>query len=575
VQGLNRFEIHRKIKAMAAYQYVYVMKGLNKTYPGGRQVLKDIWLSFLPGAKIGVLGLNGAGKSTLLRIMAGEDKEFNGEAWAADGVKVGYLPQEPRLDPSKDVLGNVMEGVGPTKALLDRFEEISAKFAEPLSDDEMNALLAEQAELQEKIDAVGAWDLQRNVEIAMDALRCPPGDADVSKLSGGERRRVALCRLLLEKPDMLLLDEPTNHLDAESVAWLERFLQEYPGTVVAVTHDRYFLDNVAGWILELDRGAGIPWEGNYTSWLEQKEKRLEQEGKAEDARRRTLKNEMEWIKASPRARQAKSKARIKAYEELLSQESEARQETKQIIIPAGPRLGDLVIEANGISKGFGDRLLIDDLSFKVPPGAIVGIIGPNGAGKTTLFRMITGQDQPDAGTLRIGDTVKLGYVDQSRDTLAPDKTVWEEISGGDDVITLGKRDVQSRAYVGAFNFRGADQQKKVGQLSGGERNRVHLAKMLKSGANVLLLDEPTNDLDVDTLRALEEALLDFGGCVLVISHDRWFLDRIATHILSFEGDSHVEWFEGNFQEYEEDKKKRLGAEAAEPHRIKYKPISRN
>jgi sulfate-transporting ATPase len=575
VQGLTRFEIHRKIKAMAAYQYVYVMKGLNKTYPGGRQVLKDIWLSFLPGAKIGVLGLNGAGKSTLLRIMAGEDKEFNGEAWAADGVKVGYLPQEPRLDPSKDVLGNVMEGVGPTKALLDRFEEISAKFAEPLSDDEMNALLAEQAELQEKIDAVGAWDLQRNVEIAMDALRCPPGDADVSKLSGGERRRVALCRLLLEKPDMLLLDEPTNHLDAESVAWLERFLQEYPGTVVAVTHDRYFLDNVAGWILELDRGAGIPWEGNYTSWLEQKEKRLEQEGKAEDARRRTLKNEMEWIKASPRARQAKSKARIKAYEELLSQESEARQETKQIIIPAGPRLGDLVIEANGISKGFGDRLLIDDLSFKVPPGAIVGIIGPNGAGKTTLFRMITGQDQPDAGTLRIGDTVKLGYVDQSRDTLAPDKTVWEEISGGDDVITLGKRDVQSRAYVGAFNFRGADQQKKVGQLSGGERNRVHLAKMLKSGANVLLLDEPTNDLDVDTLRALEEALLDFGGCVLVISHDRWFLDRIATHILSFEGDSHVEWFEGNFQEYEEDKKKRLGAEAAEPHRIKYKPISRN
>jgi sulfate-transporting ATPase len=575
VQGLTRFEIHRKIKAMAAYQYVYVMKGLNKTYPGGRQVLKDIWLSFLPGAKIGVLGLNGAGKSTLLRIMAGEDKEFNGEAWAADGVKVGYLPQEPRLDPSKDVLGNVMEGVGPTKALLDRFEEISANLAEPLSDDEMNALLAEQAELQEKIDAVGAWDLQRNVEIAMDALRCPPGDADVSKLSGGERRRVALCRLLLEKPDMLLLDEPTNHLDAESVAWLERFLQEYPGTVVAVTHDRYFLDNVAGWILELDRGAGIPWEGNYTSWLEQKEKRLEQEGKAEDARRRTLKNEMEWIKASPRARQAKSKARIKAYEELLSQESEARQETKQIIIPAGPRLGDLVIEANGISKGFGDRLLIDDLSFKVPPGAIVGIIGPNGAGKTTLFRMITGQDQPDAGTLRIGDTVKLGYVDQSRDTLAPDKTVWEEISGGDDVITLGKRDVQSRAYVGAFNFRGADQQKKVGQLSGGERNRVHLAKMLKSGANVLLLDEPTNDLDVDTLRALEEALLDFGGCVLVISHDRWFLDRIATHILSFEGDSHVEWFEGNFQEYEEDKKKRLGAEAAEPHRIKYKPISRN
>jgi ATP-binding cassette ChvD family protein len=443
-----------------------------------------------------------------------------------------------------------------------------------LEDDEMNALLAEQAELQEKIDAVGAWDLQRNVEIAMDALRCPPGDAAVSKLSGGERRRVALCRLLLEKPDMLLLDEPTNHLDAESVAWLERFLQEYPGTVVAVTHDRYFLDNVAGWILELDRGAGIPWEGNYSSWLEQKEKRLEQEGKAEDARRRTLKNEMEWIKASPRARQAKSKARIKAYEELLSQEAEARQETKQIVIPAGPRLGDLVIEANSVAKGFGDRLLIDDLSFKVPAGAIVGIIGPNGAGKTTLFRMITGQDKPDSGALRLGDTVKLGYVDQSRDSLAPNKTVWEEISGGDDVITLGKRDVPSRAYVGAFNFKGADQQKKVGQLSGGERNRVHLAKMLKSGANVLLLDEPTNDLDVDTLRALEEAMLDFAGCVLVISHDRWFLDRIATHILSFEGDSHVEWFEGNFQDYEEDKKKRLGADAVEPHRIKYKPISR-
>jgi ATP-binding cassette ChvD family protein len=559
---------------MAAYQYVYVMKGLNKTYPGGRQVLKNIWLSFLPGAKIGVLGLNGAGKSTLLRIMAGEDKEFNGEAWAAEGVKVGLLSQEPVLDPAKDVLGNVMDGVGPTKALLDRFEAISAKFAEPLEDDEMNALLAEQAELQEKIDAVGAWDLQRNVEIAMDALRCPPGDADVSKLSGGERRRVALCRLLLEKPDMLLLDEPTNHLDAESVAWLERFLQEYPGTVVAVTHDRYFLDNVAGWILELDRGAGIPWEGNYSSWLEQKEKRLEQEGKAEDARRRTLKNEMEWIKASPRARQAKSKARIKAYEELLSQEAEARQETKQIVIPAGPRLGDLVIEANGVAKGFGDRLLIDDLSFKVPAGAIVGIIGPNGAGKTTLFRMITGQDKPDSGTLRLGDTVKLGYVDQSRDSLAPNKTVWEEISGGDDVITLGKRDVPSRAYVGAFNFKGGDQQKKVGQLSGGERNRVHLAKMLKSGANVLLLDEPTNDLDVDTLRALEEAMLDFAGCVLVISHDRWFLDRIATHILSFEGDSHVEWFEGNFQDYEEDKRKRLGADATEPHRIKYKPISR-
>ncbi len=560
---------------MAAYQYIYVMKGLSKTYPGGKQVLKNIWLSFLPGAKIGVLGLNGAGKSTLLKIMAGLDKEFNGEAWAADGVKIGFLSQEPQLDPKLDVLGNVMLGVGPTKALLDRFEEISAKFAEPLEDEEMNNLIAEQGELQEKIDAAGAWDLQRNVEIAMDALRCPPGDAEVSKLSGGERRRVALCRLLLEKPDMLLLDEPTNHLDAESVAWLEIFLRDYPGTVVAVTHDRYFLDNVAGWILELDRGEGIPWEGNYSSWLEQKEKRLEQEGKTEDARRRTLKNEMEWIKASPKARQAKSKARIKAYEELLSQESEGRQEIRQIVIPPGPRLGDLVIEANGITKGFGDRLLIEDLSFKIPPGAIVGIIGPNGAGKTTLFRMITEQDKPDGGSMRVGDTVKLGYVDQSRDALGDNKTVWEEISGGADVVTLGKREVPSRAYVGGFNFKGGDQQKKVGQLSGGERNRVHLAKMLKSGANVLLLDEPTNDLDVDTLRALEEAMLDFAGCVMVISHDRWFLDRIATHILSFEGDSHVEWYEGNFQDYEEDKRKRLGSDAAEPHRIKFKPISRN
>jgi len=560
---------------MAAYQYIYVMKGLSKTYPGGKQVLKNIWLSFLPGAKIGVLGLNGAGKSTLLKIMAGLDKEFNGEAWAADGVKIGFLSQEPQLDPKLDVLGNVMLGVGPTKALLDRFEEISAKFAEPLEDEEMNNLIAEQGELQEKIDAAGAWDLQRNVEIAMDALRCPPGDAEVSKLSGGERRRVALCRLLLEKPDMLLLDEPTNHLDAESVAWLEIFLRDYPGTVVAVTHDRYFLDNVAGWILELDRGEGIPWEGNYSSWLEQKEKRLEQEGKTEDARRRTLKNEMEWIKASPKARQAKSKARIKAYEELLSQESEGRQETRQISIPPGPRLGDLVIEATGITKGFADRLLIDDLSFKIPPGAIVGIIGPNGAGKTTLFRMITDQDKPDGGSMRVGDTVKLGYVDQSRDALGDNKTVWEEISGGADVVTLGKREVPSRAYVGGFNFKGGDQQKKVGQLSGGERNRVHLAKMLKSGANVLLLDEPTNDLDVDTLRALEEAMLDFAGCVMVISHDRWFLDRIATHILSFEGDSHVEWYEGNFQDYEEDKRRRLGADSTEPHRIKFKPISRN
>jgi ATP-binding cassette ChvD family protein len=559
---------------MASYQYIYVMKGLSKTYPGGRQVLKDIWLSFLPGAKIGVLGLNGAGKSTLLRIMAGVDGEFQGEAWAADGAKVGFLPQEPALDPAKDVLGNVMEGVAEIKALLDRFEEVSARFADVADDDEMNRLIDEQAKLQEEIEARGAWDLQRNVEIAMDALRCPPGDADVTRLSGGERRRVALCRLLLQKPDLLLLDEPTNHLDAESVAWLERFLQDYAGTVVAVTHDRYFLDNVAGWILELDRGQGIPWQGNYSSWLDQKEKRLEQEGKAEDARRRTLQNELDWIKASPRARQAKSKARVKAYEELLSAEHEKAQERAQIVIPPGPRLGDLVVEAAGLSKAYGERLLIDDLSFKLPPGGIVGVIGPNGAGKTTLFRMITGQEKPDAGTLRLGETVALGYVDQSRDALRPDKTVWEEISDGRDVIALGKREVQSRAYCAAFNFKGPDQQKKVGQLSGGERNRVHLARMLKSGANLLLLDEPTNDLDVDTLRALEEALVDFAGCVMVISHDRWFLDRIATHMLAFEGDSHVEWFEGNFQDYEADKKRRLGADADQPHRIRYKPLIR-
>jgi ATP-binding cassette ChvD family protein len=559
---------------MASYQYIYVMKGLSKTYPGGRQVLKDIWLSFLPGAKIGVLGLNGAGKSTLLRIMAGVDGEFQGEAWAADGAKVGFLPQEPALDPAKDVLGNVMEGVAEIKALLDRFEEVSARFADVADDDEMNRLIDEQAKLQEEIEARGAWDLQRNVEIAMDALRCPPGDADVTRLSGGERRRVALCRLLLQKPDLLLLDEPTNHLDAESVAWLERFLQDYAGTVVAVTHDRYFLDNVAGWILELDRGQGIPWQGNYSSWLDQKEKRLEQEGKAEDARRRTLQNELDWIKASPRARQAKSKARVKAYEELLSAEHEKAQERAQIVIPPGPRLGDLVVEAAGLAKAYGERLLIDDLSFKLPPGGIVGVIGPNGAGKTTLFRMITGQERPDAGTLRLGETVALGYVDQSRDALRPDKTVWEEISDGRDVIALGKREVQSRAYCAAFNFKGPDQQKKVGQLSGGERNRVHLARMLKSGANLLLLDEPTNDLDVDTLRALEEALVDFAGCVMVISHDRWFLDRIATHMLAFEGDSHVEWFEGNFQDYEADKKRRLGADADQPHRIRYKPLIR-
>ena len=560
---------------MASHQYIYVMKGLGKTYPGGKQVLKDIWLSFFPGAKIGVLGLNGTGKSTLLRIMAGQDTEFLGEAWSAEGVKVGLLEQEPKLDAAKDVLGNVMEGVAETKALLDRFEAVSAQFAEVTDDDEMNALIEEQAKLQEEIDAKNAWDLQRNVEIAMDALRCPPGDAEVAKLSGGERRRVALCRLLLSRPDMLLLDEPTNHLDAESVAWLERFLHDYPGTVVAVTHDRYFLDNVAGWILELDRGSGIPWEGNYSSWLEQKEKRLEQEGKAEDARRRTLQHELEWVRQSARARQAKSKARLKAYEQLLAADQNARASEQMIItIPAGPRLGDVVVEAEHLSKGFGDRLLIEDLSFRLPPGGIVGVIGPNGAGKTTLFRMITGQEQPDQGSLRLGDTVKLGYVDQSRDSLGPNKTVFEEISGGHDVIALGKREVPSRAYCSWFNFKGADQQKKVGQLSGGERNRVHLAKMLKSGANVLLLDEPTNDLDVDTLRALEEALLEFAGCVIVISHDRWFLDRIATHMLAFEGDSHVEWFEGNFQDYEEDKKRRLGADAVEPHRIRYKPLTR-
>ena len=559
---------------MAAYQYIYVMKGLNKTYPGGREVLKDVWLSFLPGAKIGVLGANGAGKSTLLKIMAGWDKEFNGEAWAAEGAKVGYLPQEPPLDPKKTVLENVMEGVGETKAMLDRFEEVSAKFATEMTDDEMNATLAEQAELQEKIDAADGWELQRTCEIAMDALRCPPGDADVTKLSGGERRRVALCKLLLSKPDLLLLDEPTNHLDAESVAWLERFLEEYPGTVVAVTHDRYFLDNVTGWILELDRGKGIPYEGNYSSWLVQKKKRLEQEEREEAARARTIDREMEWISQTPQARRTKSKARVAAFENLVAEASEKTPEQMQIVIPTDIRLGGNVIEAKGLSKGFGDKLLIDNLDFSLPPGGIVGIIGPNGAGKTTLFKMITGQDQPDKGTLKIGETVKLGYVDQSRDSLRADATVFDEISEGQTEIKLGKFSVPARAYVGRFNFRGADQQKKVGQLSGGERNRVHLAKMLKAGGNVLLLDEPTNDLDVDTLRALEVALLEFAGCAVVISHDRWFLDRIATHILAFEGDSHVEWFEGNFQDYEEDKKRRLGADAVEPHRIRFKPISR-
>ena len=559
---------------MASYQYVYVMKQLSKTFPGGREVLKNITLSFLPGAKIGVLGVNGAGKSTLLKIMAGLDKEFTGEAWAADGIRVGYLPQEPVLDASLDVEGNVMLGLKETKDLIDQFNEISARFAEPMDDDEMNNLLAEQGELQEKIDACDGWELERTIEIAMDALRCPPGDADVSKLSGGERRRVALCRLLLEKPDILMLDEPTNHLDAELVAWLERFLREYSGTVMVVTHDRYFLDNVTGWILELDRGRGIPYEGNYSSWLEQKQKRLEHEERQETARQRTLKHELDWIRSSPRARQAKSKARITAYDNLLAQAADQKTGHAQIVIPPGPRLGDLVIDAENLNKGFGEQLLIEDLNFRLPPGGIVGVIGANGAGKTTLFRMITGQEQPDGGSLRVGDTAVLGYVDQSRDSLDDSKTVWQEIGGGHDEIQLGKRAMQSRAYVAQFNFKGADQQKKVGQLSGGERNRVHLANMLKSGANVLLLDEPTNDLDVETLRALEDALADFAGCAVIISHDRWFLDRLATHILAFEGDSHVEWFEGNFEDYEEDKRRRLGDAALEPHRIKYKPLRR-
>ena len=559
---------------MASHQYVYVMSRLSKTWPGGKEVLKNISLSFLPGAKIGVLGLNGAGKSTLLRIMAGIETEFQGEAWAADGIKVGYLPQEPELDPSLDVAGNVLAGMGRAKELVDRFNEVSAKFAEEMTDDEMNAVIAEQAELQEEIDAIDGWDLERKAEIAMDALRVPAGDADVTKLSGGEKRRVALCQLLLSAPDMLLLDEPTNHLDAESVAWLQKFLDDFPGTVVTITHDRYFLDEVAGWILELDRGAGIPYEGNYSGWLEQKQKRLEQEGRADDARVKSLSRELDWVRAAPKARQAKSKARINAYEKLLAEGQQKQVDTARISIPAGPRLGDIVINANAISKAFGDRLLIDDLSFRLPPGGIVGVIGPNGAGKTTLFRMITGEESVDKGDFVVGDTVKLGYVDQSRDALDDKKTVWEVISDGLDEIELGKRTMASRAYVGQFNFRGADQQKQVGQLSGGERNRVHLARMLKSGANLLLLDEPTNDLDVDTLRALEEALEEFAGCAVVVSHDRWFLDRIATHILAFEGDSHVEWFEGNYEAYEADKKRRLGAEADRPTRIKYKPLSR-
>ena len=560
---------------MAAYQYVYVMKSLSKAWPGGKKVLDDVWLSFFPGAKIGVLGPNGAGKSTLLKIMAGLDTDWAGEAWVAEGATVGYLPQEPQLDPKLTVEQNVLSGMAETKALLDRFDEVSNKLGEVTDPDEMQALIDEQATLQEKIEAADAWDLGRTVEVALDALRCPPGDADVTKLSGGEKRRVALCRLLLQKPDLLLLDEPTNHLDAESIAWLQTHLAEYPGAVVMVTHDRYFLDNVTGWILELDRAKGIPYEGNYTSWLKQKQKRLEQESREETGRQKTLARELEWISASPKARQAKSKARITSYENLLAQSTEATADTAQIIIPAPPRLGNLVIEANHLHKGFGDRLLIDDLSFKLPPGGIVGVLGPNGAGKSTLFRMITGQEQPDGGTFKVGDTVKLGYVDQSRDTLRADKNVWEEISDGLDVIDLGKKSMPSRAYVSAFGFKGVDQQKKVGILSGGERNRVHMAKMLKSGAKVLLLDEPSNDLDVDTLRALEDALVAFPGCVVVITHDRWFLDRIATHILAFEGDSQVVWFEGNYQDYEVDRHRRLGAEADQPHRIKYKPLVRS
>ncbi|MBO6905261.1 MAG: energy-dependent translational throttle protein EttA [Parvibaculum sp.] len=551
---------------MASYQYVYVMDRLSKTYPGGKQVLKDIRLSFLPGVKIGVVGLNGAGKSTLLRIMAGVDKDFTGVAWAAESARVGYLQQEPELDPALNVLGNVMEGASEKKALVDRYNELAMNYSDETAE--------EMAKLQDIIDAQNLWDLDSQVEMAMDALRCPDPEADVNNLSGGERRRVALCRLLLAAPDLLLLDEPTNHLDAESIAWLQNYLKEYSGTVVMVTHDRYFLDNVTGWILELDRGSGIPYEGNYSSWLEQKEKRLEQEGRQEEAKQRTLARELEWIRQSPKARQAKSKARISAYDELLAEAGKQQDGKAQIVIPAGPRLGGNVYEAEHISKGFGDKLLIDDLSFKLPPGGIVGVIGPNGAGKTTLFRMLTGQEKPDSGTLKIGDTVTMGYVDQSRDSLDPNKNVWEEISGGTDIIELGRTTMPSRAYVGSFNFKGSDQQKKVGLLSGGERNRVHLAKMLKSGANLLLLDEPTNDLDVETLRALEDALIAFAGCAVVISHDRWFLDRIATHMLAFEGDSHVEWFEGNYQDYEEDKKRRLGPEAEIPTRIKYKRFSR-
>ncbi|MBT7642670.1 MAG: energy-dependent translational throttle protein EttA [Rhodobiaceae bacterium] len=551
---------------MAAYQYVYVMDKLSKTYAGGKQVLKEVRLSFFPGAKIGIVGVNGSGKSTLLKIMAGVDTEYQGEAWAAEGAKIGYLEQEPQLNPDKDVLGNVMEGVAEKQALLLRYNDLAMNYSDETAE--------EMASLQDQIDAQNLWDLDAQVEQAMDALRCPPGDASVENLSGGEKRRVALCKLLLEKPDLLLLDEPTNHLDAETVAWLQHHLEDFGGTVVLVTHDRYFLDQITGWILELDRGQGLPYEGNYSNWLKQKQKRLEQESREDDSKQRTLANELDWIRQSPKARQAKSKARINAYEELLENQGREEVGRTQITIPSGPRLGGIVLEGENLTKGFGEKLLIDDLSFTLPPGGIVGVIGPNGAGKTTLFKMLTGGETPDSGALRVGDTAVMGYVDQSRDSLADEKTVWEEISGGNDILELGNREMNSRAYVGAFNFRGGDQQKKVGLLSGGERNRVHLAKMLKSGSNLLLLDEPTNDLDVETLRALEEGLDNFAGCAVIISHDRWFLDRIATHIMAFEGDSHVEWFEGNYAEYEEDRKRRLGTDAEVPKRIKYKQFAR-
>ncbi len=557
-----------------AHQYIFTMKGVGKVHPPDKVVLRDIWLSFYPGAKIGVLGANGSGKSSLLKIMAGEDREHLGEAFPAPDIRIGYLPQEPVLDPAKDVKGNIEEGLSEIRDLLVRFEQISARFAEPMDGDEMEKLLEEQGRVQELIDHHNGWELDRKLEIAMDALRCPPGDADVTTLSGGERRRVALCRVLLSEPDLLLLDEPTNHLDAESVAWLERHLKEFPGTIVAVTHDRYFLDNVAGWILELDRGHGIPWEGNYSSWLEQKQERLRLEEKASEKRQRTLARELEWVRMSPKARQAKGKARLARYEELLAQDVEKRQEAAEIVIPPGPRLGEVVVEADQLMKGYGDRLLFENLTFKLPRGGIVGVIGPNGAGKTTLFKLIVGQEQADGGTLRIGETVAVAYVDQTRDALGGENTIWEEITGGQDTIKIGSREINSRRYVAGFGFKGADQQKHVGNLSGGERNRVHLAKLLRSGGNLLLLDEPTNDLDVDTLRALEEALSEFAGCAVVISHDRWFLDRVATHILAFENESQVHWFEGNFQDYETWRRRELGAAADQPHRIKYRRLVR-